>query len=201
MKKALWLFLIFSQIQLFAQSGIGTGVFVSTSFHLNSHRNKQTTLWSFESGYGFAAGIPLRFGYADGRNFITGVNYEYKAFDNWVFNTLQNSTRFHSVQIPLAIQFQLIDNLHLQAGGGFNYNFRSRTFTPGNNIDISNSANPVQPYLSLGINTISERNMGMFDLGFQIKYHILDMWKKSYPIYDVTSSKIMTAELQMRFYL
>lgn len=184
-----------------AQDGFNTGAHVSTSFQLNSHRNRATRIWSSESGYGFAAGMPFRFGYADERAFVTGIDYEYMAFDSWANNSLQYSMRLHSLHVPLQLNFDLISSWFISTGTGLNYTFRSRVFTPGSNISIASSVNPFQPYLSLGVGSLSSRGNGMFELGIQARYHFLDAWRKSYPLYDVTSSKIISLDLVMRFYL
>ncbi|MBK9192502.1 MAG: hypothetical protein IPM77_13920 [Crocinitomicaceae bacterium] len=196
---SLILFLTGAEVAL-AQGNILVGAEVNTSFHLNSHRNKGTKIWSSESGYGFSAGVPLMFVNSDTRRFITGIQYEYVSFDNWANNQLVASTRFHSVHIPLGVQFDIMKPWYYSLGTGMNYNFRSRTFSPGNNVDISNSANPLQPYISAGLGSMVERGTGVFDLGIQIRYHFLDMWRKTYPVYAATSSKVISLDLMMRFY-
>lgn len=194
------LIILFISQSLLAQDGLNTGAHVSTSFNLNSHRNKQTTLWSSESGYGFTLGIPIRYGYAEDRAFCTGVAYEFSAYDNWFNNTLVSSMRLHYLHVPATIHFNLISSWFLSTGTGLNFVFRSRTFTPGNNVNISNSINPFQPYLSLGIGTCSERGTGIFELSAQLRYHFLDIWKKEYPLHEVTTSKVVSLDLVMRFY-
>ncbi|MBI3133078.1 MAG: outer membrane beta-barrel protein [Bacteroidetes bacterium] len=193
--------LIVFQAAIFAQDGFNTGAHISTSFQLNSHRNKGTKIWSSESGYGFSAGVPFRFGYAEERAFVTGVDYEYMAFDNWANNSLVSSMRLHSVHIPLQLNFDLVANWFISAGTGMNYLFRSRIFTPGSNVSIAGSINAIQPYLSLGIGSISSRGGGLFELGAQARYHFLDAWKKTYPLHEVTTSNFISLDLVMRFYL
>ena len=183
-----------------AQDGFNTGAHVSTSFQLMTHRNKGTKLWASESGYGFSAGVPFRFDYSGERAFVTALDYEYMAFDNWANGNLVSSMRLHSLHIPLQLNFDLISSWYLSAGTGLNYLFRSRVFSYGNSISIANSINPFQPYLSLGIGTLSQRGNGLFDLGLQARYHFIDAWRKSYPLYDVTSSKILSIDIVMRFY-
>jgi hypothetical protein len=194
------LIFVFCSATIFAQSDISIGAQVNTSFHLNSHRNKGTKIWSSESGYGFSAGVPLLISKSEDRRFVTGIQYEYISFDNWANNQLIASTRFHSIHVPLCFQFDIMKPWYYSLGTGMNYNFRSRTFSPANNADISGSANPFQPYLSAGIGSMVERGNGMFDLGIQVRYHFLDMWRKIYPIYAVTSSKVISLDLMMRFY-
>jgi hypothetical protein len=201
MKSILSLFtiLLLSGVIL-AQDGFKTGAKISTSFHLNTHRNKQTTIWSSESGYGFAVGIPFRFGYAEGRAFCTGLDYEYIAFDNRVNNYLASSTRFHYLHIPATIHFNVISSLFISAGAGANLTLRSISFVPGTSISLSNSINPFQPYLSLGVGTLAQRGGGLFELSAQARYHFLDIWKKNYPQHAITTSKILSMDLVMRFY-
>lgn len=200
--KSFFIFLIIvcTSVYSYGQDGVNIGAHISTSFQLNSHRNKQTTLWSSESGYGFALGIPLRYGYAEGRTFCTSLDYEFIAFDSWFNNVLQSSMRFHSVHIPATIHFDLISSWFLSTGTGVNLNFRSRTFTPGLNIDISHLINPFQPYLSLGIGTCSERGSGIFELSAQCRYHFLNIWTKEYSLNEVVTSKIISFDLLMRYY-
>lgn len=194
------LLLLASSEMVSAQGNIFMGAQVNTSFHLNSHRNKGTKIWSSESGYGFSAGLPVMFANSDSRRLITGIQYEYVSFDNWANNQLIASTRFHSIHVPLGFQFDIMKPWYYSLGTGINYNFRSRTFSPANNVDISGSANPIQPYLSAGIGSMVERGNGLFDLGIQLRYHFLDMWRKTYPVYAATSSKVISLDLNMRFY-
>lgn len=185
---------------VFSQRSFQTGVHVNTSFNLNAHR-ANTGIWSSESGYGFALGIPVRVFSSDDRYFNTGLDYEYMAFDNWANGQLVASTRFQSVNIPLNFNFNISSNWFWSAGSGFNYLFRTHTFTPGSNVDIKGSVNHFQPYLSLGILSAAPRGAGLFELGAQIRYHFLDVWQKWYPIYSVTSSHIISFDLSMRFFI
>lgn len=197
--RILFVYFILSQTAV-AQDGFNIGAKIATSFHLNTHRNKQTTIWSSESGYGFAVGLPMRFGYADGRTFVSGLDYEYVAFDNRVNNYLVSSTRFHYLHIPATIHFNLISSLFISTGAGVNLVLRGIAFVPGTSLNISNSINPFQPYLSLGIGTSAERGGGIFELSAQARYHFLDIWKKDYPQHAITTSKIVSMDLVMRFY-
>ncbi|MBK8924434.1 MAG: hypothetical protein IPM74_00690 [Crocinitomicaceae bacterium] len=183
-----------------AQDGFSMGANVATSFQLNSHRQKLTGIWSSESGYGFAFGVPLRFGYADERAFVTGLDYEYISFDNWVNGSLINSTRFHAVHLPATFQFNLISSLYATAGAGVNYLFRSRYFAPGSNISISSTVQPFQPYLSLGVASIAERGNGIFELSVATRFHFLDLRNKNYINFDAVSSRLISFDLGMKFY-
>jgi hypothetical protein len=196
---SLFVFMLVSQT-LIAQEGINVGAKISTSFHLNTHRNKQTTIWSSESGYGFSVGVPLRFGYAEDRAFVTGLDYEYIAFDNRVNNFLVSSTRFHYLHIPATLHFNLISSLFISTGTGVNLALGSKTFVPGVSVDISDVINPFQPYLSLGVGSSVERGGGIFELSAQARYHFLDIWQKDYPQHAITTSKIVSMDLVMRFY-
>ncbi|MBK6952102.1 MAG: outer membrane beta-barrel protein [Crocinitomicaceae bacterium] len=197
--RSLFVLIIISQTAI-AQDGFNVGAKIATSFHLNTHRNKQTTIWSSESGYGFSVGLPLRFGYADDRAFVTGLDYEYIAFDNRVNNYLVSSTRFHYLHVPATLHFNLISSLFISAGTGINLVLSSKSFVPGVSVNISNSINPFQPYLSLGVGTCVERGSGLFELSAQARYHFLDIWQKDYPQHAITTSKIVSMDLVMRFY-
>ena len=200
--KRLFIFAVtlFTQVTALAQEGTQIGASVSTGVQFNTHRSKTTTLWSSQTGYGFAAGVPVKHWLSETRSLNTGLEYEYTVFDNRVNNYLVSSIRYHSIHIPLRFDMNLVPGWYLSFGPGLNYFVRSRMFTPGNTISLANSANPFQPYLSLGINTFSARGSGFFELGLQMRYHFLDLWKKTYPDYAVTSSKLLSLDLVMRFY-
>jgi hypothetical protein len=200
-KISVFLLLLLMQLTAVAQDGFNTGAHVSTSFQLMSHRNKGTGIWASESGYGFSAGVPFRFGYSEERAYVTGLDYEYMSFDDWINGNLVYSMRLHSLHVPLQLNFDLVSSLFLSVGTGVNFLFRSRVFTPGNNISVSGSVNPFQPYLSVGVGSLSNRGNGLFELGLQARYHLLDNWKKTTPLYEVTTSKVISLDLVMRFYL
>jgi hypothetical protein len=197
--RSLLVFMLFCQTAI-AQDGFHVGAKIATSFNLNTHRNKQTTIWSSESGYGFSVGVPLRFGYTDDRAFVTGLDYEYIAFDNRVNNFLVSSMRFHYLHIPATLHFNLISSLFISTGTGVNLVLGAKTLVPGVSVNISNVINPFQPYLSLGIGSFVERGAGLFELSAQARYHFLDIWQKDYPQHAITTSKIMSMDLVMRFY-
>jgi len=197
--RSLLVFMLFCQTAI-AQDGFHIGAKIATSFNLNTHRNKQTTIWSSESGYGFSVGVPLRFGYTDDRAFVTGLDYEYIAFDNRVNNFLVSSMRFHYLHIPATLHFNLISSLFISTGTGVNLVLGAKTLVPGVSVNISNVINPFQPYLSLGIGSFVERGAGLFELSAQARYHFLDIWQKDYPQHAITTSKIMSMDLVMRFY-
>lgn len=194
-----WL-LFAGTVDMRAQDGFSMGANVATGFQLNSHRQKQTGIWSSESGYGFALGVPLRFGYADERAFVTGLDYEYFSFDNWVNGNLINSTRFHAFHVPATFQFNLISSLYATAGAGVNYLFRSRYFAPGSNISIGSTVQPFQPYISLGVASIAERGNGIFELSVATRFHFLDLRNKNYINFDAVSSRLISFDLGMKFY-
>lgn len=201
MKRSI-IFLLFFCLSknLVAQDGLQIGASVTTGLALQTHRSKTTGIWSSQSGYGFSFGIPFKYWTSETRAFNFGLDYEYVAYDNRVNNNLVSSTRYHSLHLPLTYNINLFSTWYAAVGTGLNYFIRSRTFSPGNTVDISNSANPFQPYLSLGINTLAKRGSGFFELGVQARYHFLDLWKKTYPNFNVTTSKILSMDLVMRFY-
>jgi hypothetical protein len=182
------------------QEGTQWGASVSTGLQLNTHHSKTTTLWSFQPGYGFAAGGALKNWRSEYSAINTGLEYEYAAFDSWNNNYLVSSTRYHSLHIPLTYHYNIVSTWYATFGTGINYLIRSRIFTPANSVSIASSSNPFQPYLSIGVATFSARGTGHFELGMQARYHVLDLWKKSYPTYDVTTSKLLSVDLLMRFY-
>lgn len=186
---------------LSAQEGAQIGLSVTTGLQLQTHRSKTTGIWSSQSGYGFSFGMPVKYWTSETRALNTGLDYEYASFDNWANNNLVSSTRYHSLHLPVSYNINLISSWYASFGTGLNYFFRSRTFSPANNVSIGSITNSFQPYLSLGINTFGARGNGFFELGLQARYHFLDLWKKSHPTFLVTTSKILSLDLVMRFYL
>jgi len=185
---------------LLAQDGLQIGASVTTGLALQTHRSKTTGIWSSQSGYGFSVGVPIKYWTSETRAFNTGLDYEFVGYDNWVNNNFVSGTRYHSLHIPLTYNINLFSSWYASFGSGLNYFIRSRTLSSANNINISNSTNAFQPYLSLGINTIAQRGNGLFELGVQARYHFLDLWKRTYPNFNVTTSKILSFDLVMRFY-
>jgi hypothetical protein len=167
---------------------------------LNTHRGKQTKIWSAESGYGFNAGIPIKWWFSEFSGLQTGVTFEYMAFDNRFNGTLISSNRYASVNVPVMFNFSLANNWYWSAGGGFNLNVMSRAWS-GFSVDISSTTNSFLPYLGFGANTLLERDKGVFELGGQVRYHVIDLWKKGTTQSNDFSSKILSFDLILRFYL
>jgi len=200
-KEVCIILLILTWQSLIAQEGLQIGASVTTGLQVQTHRSKTTGIWSSQSGYGFSFGVPVKYWTSKTRALNTGIDYEYVAYDNWANNTIVSSTRYHSFHIPITYNLNLVSSWYASFGTGLNYLFRNRTFSPANNVDISSITNPFQPYLSLGINTFGGRGNGFFELGIQARYHFLDLWKKSHSTFLVTTSKILSLDLVMRFYL
>ena len=200
--KRITVFLLFCclSINLIAQDGLQIGAGITTGLALQTHRSKTTGIWSSQSGYAFSVGVPIKYWTSETRAINTGLDYEFIGYDNWVNNNFISGTRYHSLHVPLTYNINLFSTWYAAFGTGLNYFIRSRTISPSNSVNISNSANAFQPYLSLGINTLAKRGDGFFELGVQARYHFLDLWKRTYPNFNVTTSKILSLDLVMRFY-
>lgn len=176
------------------------GLDLKPSFLLNTHRNKQTTLWSSESGYGFSLGIPIKKEVGEKNAIIVALDYEYNAFDNRVDNYLVSSTRLHSLNLPFVYSIGITEDWHFDLGAGLRYIFKSSYFVPGIAISIQNSINQIQPFISAGASTVLSRGSGTYELGAQIRFHCLNLWNKDYPQSAISSSNVLTFELSFRYF-
>ncbi|MEX1001850.1 MAG: hypothetical protein WDZ35_07035 [Crocinitomicaceae bacterium] len=196
-----FLFLLFASSSfVYSQEGLQLGVEVSPAWNLNTHRSKATGIRSSESGYGFNVGIPLKWWYAENMAFHSGLNFEYMAFDNRVNNTLIGSNRYGSIHLPLFLNYKLSGGWVALFGGGINYQFFNQAWS-GFGVDISSQINQFQPYLGAGVSTLMERDNGVFEFGAQARYHFLELWAPGTPTVDDFTSKILSLDLILRYYL
>lgn len=190
----------YSSANSFAQDGIQIGVEVAPSWVLNTHRNLSTGVRSSESGYGFNIGVPVRFGVSESMTCTTGLNYEYIAFDNRVNNTLISSNRFNGINLPLGLSYGLSGNWNVNGGVGLKYLFMTRAWS-GFAVDISNSVNQFQPYVTAGVSTQSEVSIGTVEYGLNARFHPINVWESSAPQAANNTSKIVAFDLSIKFFL
>lgn len=200
MKNILFTMLLFLSSLSFAQEGFHLGVEVSPSWMLNTHRNTTTGLRSSESGYGFNAGVPIKYFFNEYMGIESGVSFEYMAFDVRVNNALQFSNRFGSVNFPLTILYQVSGNWYTHAGAGFKYQFMNKSWS-GFSVDIGPSVNKIQPYVALGVSTLIERDKGLFELGAMARYHFINLWAAGSPQGAAGTSKVVSFDLMLKFFL
>ncbi len=198
--KYLLAFLILFNLSSSQAQDIKFGIEVSPAFNLHAHHSKTTTAWSSENGYGFNAGFAMRYPINEYTALNTGLNYEYVSFDNWAYNTLQSSLRFGSIHLPLMFSREVIGSWHANFGGGINYLFMNNRIVPGTKVSISNSIDKFQPYVGLGVSTLMDRNAGLFELGFNARYHFMELWNENDPIVSASGNHIVALDLVMRFY-
>jgi len=200
MRKLLLLLLLGLSVQTYSQWNIG--IDVTPSWKLNYHNSKITPGFrSFESGYGFSVGIPLKYWMNEHTAVGTGVNYEYTAFDRFNNGVLVNSQRFSSIQVPIRWHRRMREGLFFTAGTGANYIFAARRLDTGVSIFINDRLRRFQPYVSVGVNLYQEVNSGKFEFGIQSRYYFLDIWNENDPNFSATSSHFLCLDLVLRYYL
>jgi hypothetical protein len=200
MKKIGLIILLFLTTNVKAQEGFHLGVEISPAFVLNSHRNLTTSLRSSESGYGFNVGIPMKYFWSEYMGIETGLTFEYMAFDNRFNNTLISSNRFGSINMPLTLIYEVAGDWYVHGGVGAKYQFLNRGWS-GFAVDIGSAVNKVQPYVALGVSTFLERDKGMFELGVMGRYHFLNLWNESSPQSAGSTSKIISFDIMLKFFL
>lgn len=184
----------------YAQEGFQLGLELSPSWMLNTHRNLVTGLRSSESGYGFNAGVPIKYWFSEYMGFESGVSFEYMAFDNRFNNTLVSSNRFASINMPLTFIYQMSGNWYAHGGVGAKYQLMNRTWS-GFAVDISSSVNQFQPYAALGVSTLIERDQGVFELGVMGRYHVINLWAEGTAQAAGNTSKVVSFDLMLKFFL
>ncbi|MCB9223293.1 MAG: outer membrane beta-barrel protein [Crocinitomicaceae bacterium] len=202
-KSLLILLLIINSSNLsLSQEGLQLGVDVSPCWVLNTHRQKSSGIRSAESGYGFNAGLALKYWFSEKVAVNSGLTFEYNAFDNRFNNQLISSRRFGSLHLPVMVNYAMSGNWYLLFGGGINYNVINQSWS-GYGVDISSQINAFQPYGGIGVSTLMERDKGLFEFGVTSRYHFLELWKSDAVLFDVSNftSRILSFDLILRFYL
>ena len=200
LKKIIFCCVILCSVNSKAQTGFQLGLEISPVWNLNTHYNKILGFGQAESGYGFNVGVPVKWWFREGVSLQTGLTFEYMAFDNRVNNTLLSSQRFGSIHLPLMFNIALNGNWYGAVGGGVNYNVFNQAWS-GFSVDISNQINSFQPYIGAGVNTLLERDKGVFEFGIQGRFHFIQLLNDTAPQATDFSSNILSLDLILRFYL
>lgn len=183
-----------------AQDKLSFGVELAPSFKLTTYRIKTTGIRSSQSGFGFTAGVPVKYLLNDYTSLNTGLNYEFTSFDSYTNGFYVGSLRFNAIQLPIIFNYHLTGNWYAMGGAGVNYNFMVRSIIPGVALDVSKLTTNVQPYLGIGANNLKELNNGALEIGLLAKYYVLDIYNKSYPATATTASHLVSLDLFFRIY-
>ena len=200
MRKIVLITLMFVSSISFSQEGFHLGLEISPGWMVNTHRNLTTGLRSSESGYGFNAGLPVKYFFNEHTGIESGVSFEYMAFDNRFNNTLISSNRFGSINFPVTLIHQISGSWYAHGGLGLKYQMMNRAWS-GFAVDISPVVNKVQPYLALGVSTLLERDQGTFEFGAMARYHFINLWSEGSPQAAGSTSRIISFDLMLKFFL
>lgn len=199
-KKFILCFSLLFALSVKSQSGFQLGLEISPAWNLNVHYNSILGFGPAESGYGFNVGVPVKWWFRENMSLQTGLTFEYMAFDNRFNNTLLSSRRYGSIHLPLMFNLGLNGNWYGAFGAGINYNVFNQAWS-GFSVDISSEINSFQPYVGAGVNTLIERDKGVFEFGIQGRFHFLQLLNDTAPQATDFSSNILSLDLLLRFYL
>ncbi len=200
LKKFIICFSLLLSLNTKAQSGFQLGLEVSPVWNLNVHYNKVLGFGPADGGYGFNIGVPVKWWFKENISLQTGLTFEYMAFDNRVNNTLLSSQRHGSINLPIMFNLALSDTWYGVFGTGVNYNVFNQAWS-GFSVDISSQINSFQPYIGAGVNTLLERDKGVFEFGVQGRFHFIQLLNENAPQSNDFSSNILSLDLLLRFYL
>ncbi len=200
MKKIVLIITLFFASNVMAQGGLQFGLNVSPSWKINMSKQKETGLRTNQSGYGFNAGIPVKYWMNEFRSLNTGLDFEFTAFDSYLNGLLVSSFRFSSLHLPVMFNFHLSGTLYGMAGTGVVYNFAVRDLNISQGTDLTGVTNNVQPYLGLGLNSLIEKDFGFFEVGVQGRYQLLDIWKNTYAKQEDFNSHLVSLDFIFRYY-
>ena len=193
------IFLLFTGSS-FSQSGVEIGLNLSPGYRVLLSKQVGTGLRSSQSGFGFTAGVPVKYWLNEFTSINTGLNYEFTAFDTNVKGLLLSSFRINSVSLPLVFNLHLNRTFYLMAGTGVNYNFAARDINIFGGADLTHQMNKIQPYLALGANSLIERGDSNLEVGVVAHYQLLDIWKKSYTAKENFNSHIASINFVLQYY-
>jgi hypothetical protein len=199
MKKIILVITLFFATTAMSQ-GVKFGLNVSPSWKIKLTKQKGTGLRSSQGGYGFNAGIPVKYWINEFTSFNTGLDYEFTAFDSYNNGFLVSSFRFNSLHLPLMFNIHLSGPLYAMVGTGVVYNMSVRDLNILAGSDLSDQSNNVQPYVGLGINSLIEKDFGYFEVGVQGRYQLLDIWKSTYEPEENFNSHLASLDLVLRYY-
>ncbi|MFT5821188.1 MAG: hypothetical protein ACI8ZM_002437 [Crocinitomix sp.] len=200
MKKIILIITLFFASNAMSQDGVQFGLNVSPSWKINMSKQKGTGIRNNQSGYGFNAGVPIKYWLNEFRSLNTGLDFEFTAFDYVQNGFLVSSFRFSSLHLPVMFNFHLSGSLYAMVGTGVVYNFAVRDLNVAQGTDLTGVTNNVQPYLGFGLNSLIEKDFGYFEVGVQGRYQVLDIWKSSYEKYEDSNSHLAALDLILRYY-
>ncbi len=200
MKKLVLIITLFFASSVMAQGGVQFGLDVSPSWKINMSKQKGTGLRSNQGGYGFNAGIPVKYWMNEFRSLNTGLDFEFTAFDSYQNGLLVSSFRFSSLHLPVMFNIHLSGSLYAMVGTGVVYNFAVRDLNVLQGSDLTGVTNNVQPYLGLGVNSFIERDFGYFVVGVQGRYQVLDIWKSTDVPQENFNSHLASLDFIFRYY-
>jgi len=191
MKKVILLLTLFLGLNSIAQQGFMLGLNISPTWKIIMSSPKQTGLRTYQGGYGFTVGIPVKYWINDYSAFCSGIEYDFSAFDSYQNSNLVSSVRFNSLHLPLMFNVNLSGDWYGLLGAGLLYNLSVRDLNSTIGTDVTAVTNRLQPYLGLGVSTIRSNDYGYFEYGIQLRYQFRDMWDKNYaPLVDFNSHLI-----------
>ena len=192
---------LFVAFQLNAQEGFNIGFSASPSWKINMTTQKQTGIRSYQSGYGFSAGIPVKYWINDYSAFSSGLEYDFTAFDSFQNGQLVSSVRFNALHLPLMFNVNLSGNWYALVGTGLLFNLSTRDLNSVTfGTDITSQTNRLQPYLGLGVCSISESNKGLLEYGIQLRYQVRDIWINDYAPLENFNAHLISADFVIHYY-
>jgi Outer membrane protein beta-barrel domain len=201
MKNFLFILILLFSFKSHAQEGFQLGIEVSPAWHLDVQKNKVTTIRTTASGYGFNVGVPIKWWVSDYLALQTGLTFELMLFDERINKTLLSSNRHGSINLPVMFNYALASNWYLLFGGGINYNVLNKQWTSLGKIELGGITNSFQPYAGLGLSTMVERDVGIFELGAQMRYHFIDLYKPSTFSNGDFVDRVLSFDVLLRYYL
>ena len=187
--------------QLKAQEGFQIGFGASPSWKINMTTQKQTGIRSYQSGYGFSIGIPVKYWINDYSAFSSGLEYDFAAFDGFQNGQLVSSVRFNALHLPLMFNVNLIDDWYALVGGGVLFNLSARDLNSVTfGTDITTQTNRLQPYLGIVVSSLKEKSRGLLEYGIQLRYQVRDIWISDYAPLENFNAHLISADLVIHFY-
>lgn len=184
-----------------SQKKLQIGAHLAPAWKLNLHRSKLTGIRSNESGFGFTAGIPVKYWFNDYTSFNTGINYDFTSFDQFINQQLVSSFRISALELPLMLSSNVKGNWYAMYGLGINYNLWTRVLNLAGGADVSELTHKVQPYLGIGLNRLIEQSKGVFEVGILGRLQLRDIWNKTYAPSKSVTSKLLSLDLLLRYYI
>ncbi|WP_070138474.1 outer membrane beta-barrel protein [Crocinitomix algicola] len=200
MRKIFYIAVLIISIGSYGQEGVKVGLNVSPGFKVNMSKQKGTGLRNNNTGYGFNVGLPVKVWVSEFTALNTGVNYDFAAFDSYFDGLLISSFRVSAIDVPVLFNIHMSGQYYGLLGGGVAYNLRVADLNAALGTNLTGVSNRIQPYLSVGINNLMEKDFGLLEIGILGRYQLLDIWKSSYQPYENISSHLVSLDLLFRYY-